>query len=374
EIRNAQGETEGLPLLIPGWCSTPTMIGGSIDGGAKIYGALTDPYPITDFRDGMASNKVEVSIFVPSGSSIVLSKTSDWAFVYNQYTIFWDLLGLGLPDFDKKRDSLNAAFMNAFYKSLIATGGKETFTTMVINLKNWPQMIASFVQSGLDAIEATGDEILINTVQEQLRKKGVSSLADKNGLIVLAETFVAGARLADQINDLRNNMLNPDYKGNHIVIQTPTSVDYSKNKQLVLNDILIAARFSYGAKYEDIFNKLGKPDYSGSYESYNTIMMIYDDLGVEYIVTEKYESENYVHPWDGLIGIGFWKPYNTQMGITIGTNISRVKEILSIPDSEHEDAETGLWLLTYNLDECYKLYLYFEDNNSNLQSVDLDYI
>lgn len=59
------------------------MIGGSIDGGAKIYGALTDSYPITDFRDGMASNKVEVSIFVPSGSSILkllakLLKETDW--------------------------------------------------------------------------------------------------------------------------------------------------------------------------------------------------------------------------------------------------------------------------------------------------------
>lgn len=223
EIRNAQGETQGLPLIIPGWSAPPTALGRSIVGGGKIYGALTDPYSIIDSRDGINSNKVEVSVFVPAGSTIVVSKTSDWAFTYNCYTLFWDLLDLGMHDFDGKRDSLNEKFMNEFGKGITTGLLRKTSDNALLEGKmDYPVTLGLILEVGWTAVQATGDDVLIKAVKDKLEKKGWYKFVKTNGFITLAETALTVGNFYGQIDELWKNQINSAYKGNHIEIKTPT--------------------------------------------------------------------------------------------------------------------------------------------------------
>ncbi|MFX4261528.1 tetratricopeptide repeat protein [Pelotomaculum propionicicum] len=144
-------------------------------------------------------------------------------------------------------------------------------------------------------------------------------------------------------------------------VQTQITEDYSKNKDILVNDILAKMGFKIGTPPSEIIKALGQPNGSDWYNGGQYLS--YSSKGITYIIGGDYQT---------LVG-AYIGNYELKPGIRPGMSQAEVKRILGKPDYDDYSVEEGGYYLIYHCSGDYHLTFSAADSNSPVDGVEMHY-
>jgi tetratricopeptide (TPR) repeat protein len=139
------------------------------------------------------------------------------------------------------------------------------------------------------------------------------------------------------------------------------AVDYTKNKDILVNDILARMGFKIGTPPSEIIKALGQPNGSDWYNGGQYLW--YKSRDINYIIGGDYQT---------LVGASVGN-YELKPGIKPGMSLAELKRILGKPDYEGYSESEGGYSLLYECSGDFNLYFDTADSNGPIYGVQLVY-